>query len=291
MLRSDLWPGKILHQVAAGGYVARLQQCDWPNPNTFEFESNEAALVLTQTALPNSRKTSFIAEGRHTDFLDPGDLVFMPRGVRVLADATGGLQHCVCLSIDPSHSESAALLDREWGVRALSSCLNVRNSEIERSMRTLARETSAPGLAAEIIVEAMGMYISVQMTRLLEAAPAQVRKARGGLSPHQLKRIYTYIAENLQTAPTVTDLAMQAGISRRHLARAFKQATGDTLSAYIERVRAGEAWRLLRETKLPLGVIAERLGYANLSSFSTAFRRATGHAPREARGLQRFSPL
>ncbi|MCR9062137.1 MAG: helix-turn-helix transcriptional regulator, partial [Rhodobacteraceae bacterium] len=54
---------------------------------------------------------------------------------------------------------------------------------------------------------------------------------------------------------------------------------GDILS----RVRLKIASRELRDTDRQIGDIAYRLGYASQASFSTAFRKATGYAPRDFR--------
>jgi AraC-like DNA-binding protein len=42
----------------------------------------------------------------------------------------------------------------------------------------------------------------------------------------------------------------------------------------------------LRTTDKPIGIIAEELGFANASSFSTVFRRLTGESPRDFRSRQ-----
>lgn len=48
---------------------------------------------------------------------------------------------------------------------------------------------------------------------------------------------------------------------------------------YLAQWRLQVASRLLRDTRLSLASIAERVGYANEASLSRAFKRTTGVAP------------
>jgi AraC-like DNA-binding protein len=64
----------------------------------------------------------------------------------------------------------------------------------------------------------------------------------------------------------------------RHLSRAFRTETGQTLGRYIESVMVERAKALLLEGA-PVRDVAESIGYATASSFTSAFRRATGLLP------------
>jgi AraC-like DNA-binding protein len=54
---------------------------------------------------------------------------------------------------------------------------------------------------------------------------------------------------------------------------------GTTFRALLAESRSAMAETLLRESGLALGEIAERLGFADLSTFSQAFKRWYGVAP------------
>ena len=55
--------------------------------------------------------------------------------------------------------------------------------------------------------------------------------------------------------------------------------TGRTLQDLIAENRFTEVTRLLRQTTMPLKVIADTCGFRNLSHFMTAFRRRFGKTP------------
>lgn len=52
---------------------------------------------------------------------------------------------------------------------------------------------------------------------------------------------------------------------------------------YIQQRRLDQAKMLLRETELPVGKVAEAVGYGNISYFSKLFRQKVGCQPGEYR--------
>lgn len=72
-------------------------------------------------------------------------------------------------------------------------------------------------------------------------------------------------------------LSMSARTLRRHLLRAET-----SYRELVDELRLARAIELLRE-RAPLGVIAARVGYANLPGFLQAFKRMTGLTPTEYR--------
>ena len=81
----------------------------------------------------------------------------------------------------------------------------------------------------------------------------------------------------------IADLASTAGYSADHFTRAFKEALGRTPQDFVVHARIERARQLLAESSLPIGRIAELLGYASPYFFSRQFRQLTGRTPREHR--------
>jgi AraC-like DNA-binding protein len=77
------------------------------------------------------------------------------------------------------------------------------------------------------------------------------------------------------------DLAAQAGLSPRHFARCFQQATGCTAHQYLLRVRLNHACRLLaqRAEARSLAEVAEACGFCDQAHLGRHFRRAFGTTP------------
>lgn len=71
------------------------------------------------------------------------------------------------------------------------------------------------------------------------------------------------ICRNLQTAYTVEQLALQAGVSASSLKKYFAMVYGCPISEYIRRKRMEYACALLKDTDQSIADIAEQAGYAH----------------------------
>ncbi len=101
----------------------------------------------------------------------------------------------------------------------------------------------------------------------------------------ELARLRGWIAA--QRAPaSIEEAARALGMSRRSLQRALA-AAGTSFREESERHLVAQALRHLRETEETIEVIAQRLGFASLSSFAAFFRRRTGQSPGQARAAKR----
>ncbi len=87
------------------------------------------------------------------------------------------------------------------------------------------------------------------------------------------------------------DLAKAAGTSPFHLCRVFKSQTGWTIHQYRNRLRLLHSLELLVETEGDLGELAIRLGFANHSHFSSAFRGTFAMTPSEFRRVGALEQL
>jgi len=85
-----------------------------------------------------------------------------------------------------------------------------------------------------------------------------------------------------QHLPTIDEIAARLGRSARTLRREL-DARGTSFRDISDEVVATLAQRYLRDSALSVEAIAERLGYAEASSFLRAFRRITGRTVAESR--------
>ncbi|GAA2272366.1 MULTISPECIES: GlxA family transcriptional regulator [Kitasatospora] len=81
----------------------------------------------------------------------------------------------------------------------------------------------------------------------------------------------------------ITDLAVHAGLSPRHLQRRFTAELGTPPASYVERVRVEAARRALVEGDDPVEAIAHRYGFGTAETLRRAFHRQVGIAPSEYR--------
>ncbi len=94
-----------------------------------------------------------------------------------------------------------------------------------------------------------------------------------------LARVTEFIHDHLHQPLQVADLAALAGCSESHFHRQFKQATGETPLAFLNRLRLEAAAFYLTHTNDPIAAIARRVGFSDPLYFSRVCRRTWGRPP------------
>jgi AraC family transcriptional regulator len=123
-------------------------------------------------------------------------------------------------------------------------------------------------------------------TRLLAAhtgAPTTFQPTMGGLSPTALRRAIERLRSNSDADLSLAALASDAGLSRFHFCRAFKESTGLSPHAWLRQHRLEQAMNMLRDTDASVVSVAAALGYASQTAFAAAFRKLTGETPSDWR--------
>jgi AraC family transcriptional regulator len=127
-------------------------------------------------------------------------------------------------------------------------------------------------------------------TRILAehtGVPATFEPIMGGLSPHALRRAIERLRSDSDADVSLAALASDAGLSRFHFCRAFKESTGLSPHAWLRQQRLEQAMNMLRDTDAPIATVAEKLGYASQTAFTAAFKKLTGETPSDWRRRMR----
>lgn len=132
-------------------------------------------------------------------------------------------------------------------------------------------------------VEALGIALAHELTRMNEDTPLLASDARGGLPHWQQKKLTQYIEEHLADEVSLVSLAQLAQLSPYHFSRAFKQSFGMPPHQYLTSRRIERAKTLLAERKLSATEIGFDVGFSETSSFTAAFRKYTGETPTDYR--------
>jgi len=130
--------------------------------------------------------------------------------------------------------------------------------------------------------------------RLAEARAALSRAVRtqegqvvfhqeGSLEGSLSKQTKAFIHSHYQDSVTLVEAARKLNVSQEHLCRVFHQQEGKTFTGYLMEYRMEVAKSLLRKGDMQVIAVAERVGYASVTYFNSAFRRMTGMSPKEYR--------
>jgi len=104
-------------------------------------------------------------------------------------------------------------------------------------------------------------------------------------------KVRDYIAEHHAESLTLAAACKMASVSKTYFCRFFKRITGHSLGSYQHLMKMQIAEELLRDKRLSVKDVAQRLGYSDANYFSTIYKRVTGASPRRRPMDRRYIDL
>jgi AraC-like DNA-binding protein len=128
--------------------------------------------------------------------------------------------------------------------------------------------------------------VAALLTRLLVAAARLAPSAPAPPDP-LVERVFAQIEAMFREPVSAADVARALGYTPGHLTTVLRQRTGRPLLEWITERRMTEVRRMLRETDLPLDIVAARTGLRDASYLVRRFRNRYGITPQRWRRTQR----
>ena len=185
------------------------------------------------------------------------------------------------------HWEHAAQLSRRFPDLLIERRLFV----IDRDRVTCGGGTAALDLMHALIARYHGRDIARLVsdwflhTEIRAAAAPQrggIAERLGHHSPHLIEAVDA-MENHIGDPLSLTQVALIAGVTPRHLNRLFSDRFGCGAMAYYRGLRLEVAKRLVTESPMGVAEIAEATGFANPSHFSNAYKACFGTRPRTDR--------
>lgn len=160
-------------------------------------------------------------------------------------------------------------------------------------LRTLARKAAEAGGCPivridEITQESIQRFASarnnaaldrIQKDMLLSLTQAVADAKSMAVYSPVIRDILNYLNAKYSEDFTVAHLAKTHHISLEHLSRLFKKEVGETITAYITRLRTEKAAELLKGSDLAIADIAMYVGYSDSNYFVKVFKKRYGMTP------------
>ncbi len=169
-----------------------------------------------------------------------------------------------------------AIADVDPAERPLSPRLFFENKTLWDTALKLKRLAERPAPEDRLYFDALGVVLIHELIRLDQGAHRSEPLIRGGLAAWQQRTVTAYIEEHLAEPIPLLTLAQLARLSPHYFCRAFKQSFGLPPHRYHSIRRIERAKALLAGSAHSVTEIGLKLGFSETSSFSTAFRKATG---------------
>jgi AraC-like DNA-binding protein len=124
---------------------------------------------------------------------------------------------------------------------------------------------------AVTLLTAFALQLADLLNRLvIEAANAE---------PMVVVKARQYVNAHLEERITLDDIAAHVSVSPYYFCKVFKQATGMTLTEYVNRRRIEWAKRKLLNPQARVTEVAYDVGYQSLSQFNRSFLKYVGESP------------
>ncbi len=105
----------------------------------------------------------------------------------------------------------------------------------------------------------------------------------------RIRRLLLFIDQQLHSRLDRDDLARRSNLSPARFHVVFQEVVGQPPMEFVKQQRMKKAQFLLSETKLPVKLIAEKVGYSDPYTFSKAFKSTTNICPKHYRDRARAS--
>ena len=234
-------------------------------------------LDLSVMPRPANARARFVDRWRPHHYERIGALFLLQKGERVHARSETGEGATIVCHLQPQLLRKWFGEELEWNDERLKASLDITSESLKGLILRMGSEIRTPRFGHEMLLELMAGQLALELRRYctsVECAP----KLGGPLARWRLRIIDERLASN-EAIPTLTELAVLCRLSVRQLTRGFRLTRGCSIGTYIANHQVEEAKRLLVSGEC-IKVIAQRLGFASASSFTFAFRKATGSTPR-----------
>lgn len=258
----------------------QLARYDLNTPTDDVFHEREGFyLDLCLTPRVRNARACFHNRWRPHRFERLGDVFMVPSGEELHTRSDGGHQLSVVCELRPEAIREWFDGDLQWTDRRLEANLDIKNSSIKSLLLRLAEEVRNPGFASEALTELITSQMAIELGRYV--LTIEDTSVSGGLASWCLRLVDERVNE-LGRAPTLQELAGLCNLSVRQLTRGFRTSRGCSIGDYMEQCRVRNAKQLLG-TDESIKAVAYSMGFGSPSSFTCAFRRATGETPRQYR--------
>lgn len=178
---------------------------------------------------------------------------------------------------------SASALRRFFGEHLAHFSFEPGQNIIQLAHKIMNPPSILEGELSSLYLKAQGLDIMWQSCLTMVAEQEEHQHSPSLMNLRCCERVRDFIMANLTSELTIDLIAKEAGSSTSTVQRRFKEHFGITIFDFIRQKRLEAARTALANDGVPVSHAAHLAGYNNVSSFTTAFRKAYGVTPKRVR--------
>jgi AraC family transcriptional regulator len=257
--------------------------CAWDTPWLEGFalpETDELILAYHSRGSHDVRRQQGTVLSRSRSI--PGLLTLIPPGHPV-AYHTGGRVSFTTVHISRAALGEFLAMGTDWPARDLFA---FRDPFVASCVDSLLREARVPDRWSPRFVSAVTEALLLHLVRRSPSEPAPADAKSTGM---KIAATRSRIDADLSADLSLEALAEEAGLSRAHFARTFRQVVNESPHRYVMNRRIEHAKELLAASTIELKEIAQEAGFCSQAHLTYVFRTRLAMTPQQYRRKHRFA--
>lgn len=215
-----------------------------------------------------------------------GDLWVNPAGIP-FSHRISGYNQFVLLTLDPAKLAELVPDRLLLQHQAFQRRHQAQDRHLQSMIQTLLVEAELGGPNGRLFADTLGTAIATHFVNHYSLDSANPWPQLSPMDRQRLGRVVDYIEAHLTADLTLAELALQAGLSKFHFSRLFKDATDFTPHRYVQQRRIERAAQALRRRGVAIAAVAVEFGFADQSHFTRVFKQVKGVTPKQFLALHR----
>jgi AraC family transcriptional regulator len=166
----------------------------------------------------------------------------------------------------------------------------IRDSELEMLCWAMKREMDLGYRSGRLYLHGLALAAASRLVTRHSSIAKPIEDRNEGLGGKRLKKVLSFIEDQLAEDLSLEQIATVAEISASHLNTLFRMSMGVPVHQYLIQRRVERAKALLMQDGLSMAEIAQAAGFAHQSHMARHMRRVLGMPPRAVKRLLAEAP-
>jgi AraC family transcriptional regulator len=282
MTQEKILPKVVEYASVVEGVALGLR---WDPKGTLELSGFEDALVCIHVGPAAGlvcRRGGRVYSGTSVQ----GDIDIIPARTPMRWEMQDQNDTALILSLPPALLQTVADGTGPGAARIeLRDRFQIRDSELETLIWAMKREMEAGSPSGRLYLDGLTLAVASRLVARHSSAAKPIEERREGLDGRRLKRVLSFIEDQLAEDLSLEKIAAIVGLSASHLQALFRISMGVPIHQYVIQRRVERAKTLLMQDELSMAQIALAAGFAHQSHMARHMRRMLGVPPRELKRL------